>query len=30
VVIHQCGFQIYREPGHGRIRFRRPDRGPPV
>ena len=26
IVIHQRGFQIYRHPDHGRIRFRRPDR----
>jgi hypothetical protein len=29
IVIHQQGFQPYHHPKHGRIRFRRPDRGPP-
>ena len=27
IVIHQRGFQIYRHPDHGRIRFRRPKPG---
>ncbi|MGH8949398.1 MAG: HNH endonuclease, partial [Acidimicrobiia bacterium] len=30
IVIHQRGFQAYRHPEHGRIRFRRSNRGPPV
>ncbi len=31
IVIHQQGFQLYRHPDHGRIRFHKPDpRGPPV
>ena len=31
IVVHQRGFQPYRHPEHGRIRFRRPPlRGPPV
>jgi len=32
VVVHQRGFEIYGHPGHGRVRFRMPDRakrGPP-
>ena len=29
VVIHQQGFQIYRHPDHGRIRFKKPERAPP-
>jgi hypothetical protein len=29
IVIHQRGFQIYRHPEHGRIRFRRPKLEPP-
>ena len=30
IVVHERGFEIYRHPDHGRIRFRRPDpRGPP-
>jgi len=30
IVIHEQGFQIYRHPDHGRIRFRRPGSKPPV
>jgi 5-methylcytosine-specific restriction endonuclease McrA len=30
IVVHERGFQIYRHPKHGRIRFRRPERAPPV
>jgi hypothetical protein len=30
-VVHRHGFQPYRHPDHGRIRFRHPDpRGSPV
>jgi hypothetical protein len=30
IVVHQRGFQPYRHPEHGRIRFLRSSRGPPV
>jgi hypothetical protein len=29
VVVHQLGYTPYRHPDHGRLRFRRPRRGPP-
>jgi len=29
IVSHQHGFEIYRHPEHGRIRFKRPERAPP-
>jgi hypothetical protein len=30
IVIHQWGYTIYPHPDHGRIRFKRPERAPPV